>query len=72
MTEGPGGEAPELLASSTVACPYCGEGIDLLLDLSAGSQQYVEDCSVCCRPIVVAYTVEGGTLGSLEARTDSE
>lgn len=32
-------------------CPYCGESIDLLIDASAGNQQYIEDCSVCCQPI---------------------
>lgn len=36
-----------------VSCPYCGESIDLALDISAGDQAYVEDCSVCCRPIEV-------------------
>lgn len=34
-------------------CPYCGEPLSLLIDRSAGSQTYVEDCSVCCQPIVV-------------------
>lgn len=34
-----------------VACPYCGERFDSALDWSGGSQDYVEDCAVCCRPI---------------------
>jgi hypothetical protein len=38
-------------------CPYCGEPIVLELDLSAGSQVYVEDCAVCCRPMRVALNV---------------
>jgi Cysteine-rich CPXCG len=41
----------------TLHCPYCGESFDSALDLSAGDQQYVEDCAVCCRPIVVTVTV---------------
>jgi hypothetical protein len=36
-----------------VHCPYCGEVIELQVDGSAGEQDYVEDCSVCCRPIEV-------------------
>ena len=36
-----------------VQCPYCGEPIEMQVDRSAGSQAYVEDCSVCCRPIEV-------------------
>jgi hypothetical protein len=38
-------------------CPYCGEPIVLELDLSAGSQVYIEDCAVCCRPMRVALQV---------------
>ncbi len=37
-----------------VNCPYCGEMIELLIDQSVGSQEYTEDCSVCCRPMLVA------------------
>jgi len=33
------------------SCPYCGEVIFTTVDCSAGSAQYVEDCSVCCQPI---------------------
>lgn len=34
-------------------CPYCGEAIQLIVDASAGAQHYIEDCQVCCRPMVV-------------------
>jgi len=34
-----------------VSCPYCGELVELLLDVGGGAvQDYVEDCEVCCRP----------------------
>ena len=39
------------------ACPYCWEEISMLLDLSVGSQNYQEDCEVCCHPINIDYTV---------------
>jgi hypothetical protein len=35
-----------------IFCPYCGEPLDVLVDTSSGPQQYYEDCSVCCRPIL--------------------
>jgi hypothetical protein len=41
-------------------CPHCGEPIVLELDLSAGSQVYVEDCTLCCQPIRVALSVAPG------------
>lgn len=35
-----------------VACPWCGEPTDTFPDeASAGEQDYIEDCVVCCRPI---------------------
>jgi len=39
---------------ATYICDACGEEIVITLDLSAGdSQDYVEDCPVCCRPNLV-------------------
>ncbi len=53
-----------MLPSTQIDCPYCGESIDLLVDDSAGDQQYIEDCQVCCRPIVVTVTVEASADGA--------
>ena len=40
--------------SGQVVCPYCGSVNDVALDPGGGSsQQYVEDCQVCCRPNVL-------------------
>ncbi len=55
------------LRKKSFVCPYCGERISMLLDLSAGSQRYVEDCEVCCNPIAVSFQVEDGSLISFEA-----
>lgn len=41
------------LEEKTVSCPYCGEPIQLLIDCSVEEQRYIEDCQVCCRPMVV-------------------
>jgi hypothetical protein len=45
-----------------VVCPYCGESVDIALDPGSGvTQDYVEDCEVCCQPWRVAVTYgEGG------------
>jgi hypothetical protein len=53
----------EIAAETT--CPHCGESITLLLDLSVESQEYIEDCSVCCQPMTVIYSAEGGELTDL-------
>jgi hypothetical protein len=50
-------------------CPYCGEEISMVLDLSVGRQTYIEDCEVCCKPIEVSFTVEDDELASFSAKT---
>ncbi|HTC52532.1 MAG TPA: CPXCG motif-containing cysteine-rich protein [Steroidobacteraceae bacterium] len=50
-----------------VHCPYCGEPFETLIDLSGGSQAYVEDCQVCCQPIEFRVAVDpAGALEALE------
>ena len=41
-------------------CESCGEEIVIPIDLSAGhSQEYVEDCPVCCRPNMIHVELDG-------------
>lgn len=47
---------------ATVVCPYCGESVSVAVDPGSGaSQQYVEDCPVCCQPwdVTVHYASDG-------------
>lgn len=54
-------------------CPYCGEGFETTADLSAGSQHYVEDCAICCRPIEVRLRVsEDSELLDVQTSTDRD
>lgn len=54
-----------------VDCPYCGEMIDIIIDLSVEIQEYTEDCSVCCRPMIV--TVHASQEGtSVSVRSENE
>ena len=63
------GSGSEPVASVTIDCPYCGESFATVVDLSAGSSRYIEDCQVCCQPIDVQVSVdEDGGLRELEAR----
>ena len=59
-----------MLPSQDVECPYCGEVITLVLDASAGSQRYIEDCHVCCRPITVDLEVDAD--GDAQVRVHSQ
>jgi hypothetical protein len=41
----------------------------LTLDLSVPEQSYVEDCPVCCRPMVVTYTTADGEVAELSVES---
>jgi DNA-directed RNA polymerase subunit RPC12/RpoP len=44
---------------SSYVCDSCGEEIVIPVDLSAGSsQEYVEDCPVCCHPNIIRVEVD--------------
>jgi len=46
------------LVPQIIACPYCGETIEVLIDCSVPEQHYIEDCQVCCRPINFGVSVD--------------
>jgi len=49
-----------------IPCPFCGERIDILIDPSVERQTYIEDCSVCCRPIHIDVRCDDGAVISVE------
>lgn len=56
-----------------VQCPYCAESATIALDPGSGSsQEYVEDCPVCCQPwqVTVRYAPTGIASVSLQAISD--
>jgi hypothetical protein len=60
------------LVSVRVRCPYCGESIPAEVDRSAGSQEYVEDCSVCCRPIEMRISIDEQGRPRVAARREDD
>jgi DNA replicative helicase MCM subunit Mcm2 (Cdc46/Mcm family) len=48
-----------LAAEASYVCDACGEEIVVPVDSSAGeSQEYVEDCPVCCRPNLIHVDID--------------
>ncbi|MGB5629498.1 MAG: CPXCG motif-containing cysteine-rich protein [Woeseiaceae bacterium] len=60
------------VSETPVSCPYCGETISVLVDDSLPEQNYVEDCQVCCRPIVLGVTVDLDGEVQVSARSENE
>ncbi len=55
---------------ATYLCPYCGEEVVIPIDVTEGEQQeYVEDCPICCSPVVIRleFREDGGVDCSAEA-----
>ncbi|MDZ7803658.1 CPXCG motif-containing cysteine-rich protein [Thiohalophilus sp.] len=62
-----------MLDEVDIACPYCGEVFTTVVDYSAGDQDYIEDCYVCCRPIHFSVMVDiNGELTEVITRQDNE
>jgi hypothetical protein len=52
-----------------VHCPFCGETYGLAVDLSGGERTFIEDCTVCCRPIELRLTLRAdGSAAGLRAK----
>lgn len=60
-----------MIEEREVECPWCGEWFETLIDCSPGDQRYVEDCYVCCRPIVFGISV-GADGELLRVATEQE
>ncbi|QXP79867.1 MULTISPECIES: CPXCG motif-containing cysteine-rich protein [Winogradskyella] len=48
-------------------CPYCWEGISMLIDRSQTTQSYIEDCETCCNPIQITVHIENQEITSFQA-----
>lgn len=61
----------EILQTVTLQCPNCWEQIELLVDCSVAQQEFVEDCSVCCSPMIVVVVWCGEQDVHVEARPEN-
>lgn len=56
---------------ATYTCDSCGEEIVVPIDLSGGeSQEYTEDCPVCCHPNVIHVIVASDGTVTVDSRSE--
>ncbi len=55
-----------------IQCPYCWESLEIGVDPTVSEQEYVEDCQVCCRPILLQVTIEPGCEPRVEVRAEND
>lgn len=61
-----------LQIETRVQCPYCWEQFSLLVDASTDTQEYVEDCEICCRPIDFVIDIDEQDQIQVQARMQHE
>lgn len=61
-----------MLETVSVECPYCGEWFETGVDLTGGSAEYVEDCQICCQPIVFKIRISDGQLQELQIEREND
>ena len=49
----------EWISERRICCPFCGQSMTIVIDGSVfdgstGSQSYIEDCEICCRPMQIS------------------
>jgi hypothetical protein len=55
----------------TIQCPYCWEMIEITTDSSVPSQEYVEDCEVCCQPILMKVEISNQGIPDVQVSRES-
>ncbi|PXX90286.1 CPXCG motif-containing cysteine-rich protein [Marinobacter vulgaris] len=60
------------LDSVLVQCPYCWETLEISVDPSVADQEYVEDCQVCCQPIVVHVVLDENLEPTVDVRAEND
>ena len=60
------------LVEKNILCPYCNETLEVLIDTSVAEQSYVEDCQVCCQPIVFDVVIDETEAIEVYARQENE
>jgi hypothetical protein len=61
-----------MIDEAEIQCPCCGEFIWLEIDGSLPRQEYVEDCQVCCRPLVVRVETHADGSVAVTARSEND
>lgn len=60
------------LEETNITCPYCGERVTVLLNREDAGQEYIEDCQVCCRPIIFNVFEGVGETITVAVRNENE
>lgn len=60
------------LIDTTIDCPYCGEPIEVSVEILDEQQEYIEDCQVCCRPITFVVSSSDDEYPGVSVRAEND
>ncbi len=60
------------LQTTQVQCPCCWETFEAVVDCSVTDQTYVEDCYVCCRPLIFQVQTDGEFINHIEVTSEND
>ena len=55
-----------------IQCPSCGESIEIVVELAAGRQDYIEDCQVWCKPISLRVLLDADGEPTVDAHAEDD
>ncbi|KAF0804762.1 hypothetical protein A6D6_02796 [Alcanivorax xiamenensis] len=62
----------DTLIPVSVQCPHCWQYFEALVDPSQGDQEYVEDCHVCCQPLVLTVVLAEPEFPEVSVRPEND
>ena len=60
------------LELTQIRCPYCAETTEVHVDIECDACDLVEDCTVCCRPILLHVECDEAGTAIVSAATESD
>jgi len=47
-------------------CPWCWQSVSILIDTGEEAMEWIEDCEVCCNPILFSVKKGGEEIGKFD------
>lgn len=63
----------QAITHTNITCPYCYSVFATEIDITAGSQDYYEDCQVCCNPVALfVYIDADGEITHIDVKPGND
>ena len=57
---------------ANIQCPHCWESFTIFVEPMDQTASYIEDCQICCCPILVSTSVDGDELKWIEVAREND